>query len=77
MTHESRILAGILLIVLPSVMVGGVSILTLLIGDPAHIENRLRRDLRRVVHAHTGGWLIRALVALRYVDQANLFDLMK
>ena len=34
MTYESRLLADILLIVLPTVMIGGVSILWLLIGDP-------------------------------------------
>ena len=34
MTYESRRLAGILLIVLPTVMISGVSILSLLIGDP-------------------------------------------
>jgi hypothetical protein len=43
MTHESRLLAGILLIVLPSVMVGGVSILSLLIGDPAYMQNPCAR----------------------------------
>jgi hypothetical protein len=77
MTHESRVLAGILLIVLPSVMVGGVSILSLLIGDPAYMENPLRQDLWRAGHAHAGVWLILALVALRYVDEANLSNLMK
>jgi hypothetical protein len=44
MTHESRLLAGILLIVLPSVMIGGVRILSLLIGDPAYMENPLRQE---------------------------------
>jgi len=72
MTHESRRLAGILLIVLPSVMYGGVSILSLLIGDPAYAKNVLRQDLWRAGHAHAGVWLILALVALRYVDEANL-----
>jgi hypothetical protein len=72
MTHESRRLAGILLIVLPSVMFGGVSILLLLIGDPAYAKNALRQDLWRAGHAHAGVWLILALVALRYVDDANL-----
>jgi len=33
MTHESRRLAGILLIVLPTVMFGGLSTLSLLIGE--------------------------------------------
>jgi hypothetical protein len=38
MTHESRRLAGILLIVLPTVMFGGVSLLSLLINDPAYMR---------------------------------------
>src|SRR4029453_15767118 len=77
MTHESRLLAGILLIVLPSVMIGGVSILSLLISDPTYMENPLRQDLWRAGHAHAGVWLILALVALRYVDEANLSNAMK
>lgn len=77
MTRESRLLAGILLIVLPSVMIGGVSILSLLIGDPTYMENPLRQDLWRAGHAHAGVWLILALVALRYVDEANLSNFMK
>lgn len=77
MTHESRRLAGILLIVLPSVMFGGVSILSLLLGDPAYAKNALRQDLWRAGHAHAGVWLILALVALRYVDDATLSDGLK
>src|SRR5512133_4303800 len=77
MTYESRRLAGILLIVLPTVMVGGVSILSLVIGDPTYMENPLRQDLWRAGHAHAGVWLIMALVALRYVDESNLSNVMK
>ena len=77
MTYASRLLAGILLIVLPTVMVGGVSILSLVIGDPTYMENPLRQDLWRAGHAHAGVWLILALVALRYVDEANLSNVMK
>jgi hypothetical protein len=58
MTYESRLLAGILLIALPSVMIGGVSILSLVISDPAYTENSLRQDLWRAGHAHEGVWLI-------------------
>jgi hypothetical protein len=43
MTYESRLLAGIVLIVLPTVMFGGVSILSLLVGDPAYMENPCAR----------------------------------
>ena len=77
MTYASRLFAGILLIVLPTVMVGGVSILSLVIGDPTYMENPLRQDLWRAGHAHAGVWLILALVALRYVDEANLSNVMK
>ena len=72
MTYRSRLLAGVLLIVLPTVMFGGISILSLLIGDPSYTENALRQDLWRAGHAHAGVWLILALVALRYVDEAKL-----
>jgi hypothetical protein len=77
MTYESRLLAGVLLIILPTVMFGGVSILSLLIGDPSYTENPLRQDLWRAGHAHAGVWLIPALVALRYVDEAKLSNAMK
>src|SRR5262249_8085945 len=40
-------------------------------------ENPLRQDLWRAGHAHAGVWLILALVALRYVDEANLSNVMK
>jgi hypothetical protein len=72
MTPETRRLAGILLIVLPTVMFGGVSILRLLIGDSAYMQNPLRQDLWRAGHAHAGVLLILSLVALRYVDDARL-----
>jgi hypothetical protein len=71
MTYESRLLAGILLIILPSVMIGGVSILSLLIGDPAYMQNPLRQDLWRAGHAHAGVRLILALVALRQSVQCH------
>lgn len=74
MSHASRRLAGILLILLPAVAFGGTSILQMLIGDPAYAENQLRQDLWRAGHAHAGVLLILSLVALRYVDEATLPD---
>ncbi|HEY5218342.1 MAG TPA: hypothetical protein VIJ16_00975, partial [Gemmatimonadaceae bacterium] len=72
MTRESRRLAGIVLVVLPTVMYGGVSILRLLVGTPAYMQNPLRQDLWRAGHAHAGVLLILSLVALLYVDEARL-----
>jgi len=45
MSSQSRLVAGILLILLPTVEFGGVSILSLLIGDPEYAQNELRQDL--------------------------------
>jgi uncharacterized membrane protein len=77
MSYESRRLAGILLIVLPTVAFGGVSLLRMLIGDPEYMENELRQDLWRAGHAHAGVLLVLSLVMLRYVDEANLSNRMK
>jgi hypothetical protein len=71
-SRESRVTAGMLLILLPAVVYGGTSILSLLIGDPDYAENQLRQDLWRAGHAHAGVLLILSLVTLRYVDEANL-----
>lgn len=73
----SRRLAGILLVVLPTVAFGGTSLLTLLVNDPAYTANPLRQDLWRAGHAHAGVLLILALVILRYVDEAALSDRTK
>lgn len=77
MSPESRRVAGVLLIVLPSAVIGGVSILTLLVHDPAYLDNPLRQDLWRAGHAHAGVLLILSLLILRYVDEATLTDRVK
>ena len=77
MSPESRRHAGILLVLLPAVAFGGVSILTLLIGDPEYMQNKLRQDLWRAGHAHAGVLLILSLIVLRYVDEAHLSDPLK
>lgn len=72
MSPESRKVAGAILVILPTVMIGGVSILTLLIGTPEYMRNELRQDLWRAGHAHAGVFLVLTLIALRYVDEAVL-----
>jgi hypothetical protein len=71
-SRESRLTAGVLLILLPAVVYGGTSILSLLVGDPDYAKNQLRQDLWRAGHAHAGVLLVLSLVTLRYVDEANL-----
>ena len=54
MSPQSRLVAGIVLIIVPTVEIGGASILSLLIADPAYAQNDLRQDLWRAGHAHAG-----------------------
>src|SRR5918992_6402487 len=77
MSPQSRLVAGIVLIIVPTVEMGGASILSLLMADPAYAQNDLRQDLWRAGHAHGGVWLVLSLVALRYVDEASLSEGIK
>jgi hypothetical protein len=78
MSRESRMLAGILLVVLPTVMFGGLSLLSFLTrGSPGYTDNPLRHDLWRAGHAHAGVYLVLSLVMLRYVDEAVLSPFWK
>lgn len=78
MSEETRRSAGWLIIILPTVIYGGTSLLSLLIetGSSYH-ENPLRRDLWRAGHAHAGILLMLSLVAYLYVDKARLSTGMK
>ena len=78
MSRESRLLAGILLVVIPSVMYGGLTLLGALTGNaPGYTDNPLRHDLWRAGHAHAGVYLVLSLVMLRYVDEAALSPFWK
>jgi hypothetical protein len=78
MSKESRMFAGILLVVLPSVMYGGLTLLYALTrNEPGYNDNPLRHDLWRAGHAHAGVYLVLSLVMLRYVDDAALSSFWK
>jgi drug/metabolite transporter superfamily protein YnfA len=78
MSRELRMLAGILLVVVPSVMYGGLSLLFFLTGHATgYVDNPLRHDLWRAGHAHAGVYLVLSLVMLRYVDEAALSPFWK
>src|SRR5262245_58839372 len=73
MSRESRIFAGALLVILPTVMFGGLSLLHFLTTSAAgYADNPLRHDMWRAGHAHAGVYLVLSLVMLRYVDEAAL-----
>jgi heme/copper-type cytochrome/quinol oxidase subunit 4 len=75
LSTESRILAAILLIAVPTVEFGGLGLLAMLTRrDPGYLENPLRQGMFRAGHAHAGVWLVFALVAMLYVDRAGLSE---
>src|ERR1700738_998333 len=78
MSRESRMFGGVLLVVLPSVMYGGLTLLYSLTRNlPCYNDNPLRHDLWRAGHAHAGVYLVLSLVMLRYVDEAVLSPFWK
>src|SRR5215467_12946512 len=78
MSRDSRMFAGILLVVLPTVMYGGVTILSFILkNSPGFYDNPLRHDLWRAGHAHAGVYLVLSLIMLRYVDEAMLSPFWK
>ena len=69
--------AGVLLIVLPTVMYGGISLLTLLTTGHEYIDNPVRQNLWRAGHAHAGVLLLLSLVSVLLAEHAALSDFWK
>ena len=78
MEEESRKFAGWLIIILPTIIYGGVSLLGLLVDTQSgYIDNPLRQDFFRAGHAHEGILLLLSLVTLKYVDETVLSSGLK
>jgi hypothetical protein len=77
MSRDSRMFAGVLLVVLPTVMYGGLSLLSFLTNNSPGYSNNPLRHLWRAGHAHAGVYLLLSLVMLRYVDEAVLSPFWK
>jgi hypothetical protein len=75
MSEESVRTAGILLVVYPTVVFGGASLLWHWITRrTSYYAHPLRRSLWRAGHAHAGVLLLLSLVAIQLVDHAELGD---
>jgi hypothetical protein len=75
MSDESVRTAGILLVVYPTVVFGGASLLWHWITRrTSYYDHPLRRSLWRAGHAHAGVLLLLSLVAIQLVDHAELGD---
>lgn len=75
MSPSSLSTAGVLLITVPAVAFGGISLLAHIMRDiPGYLDNPVRRGLWRAGHAHAGVLVLFALVAMIYIDQADLSE---
>ena len=73
MSPSSLSTAGVLLITVPTIAFGGLSLLAHIMRDiPGYLDNPVRRGLWRAGHAHAGIMVLFALVAMVYIDQADL-----
>lgn len=73
MTHEARLLCGIILITVPTIQYGGYFLLTSLIDKGSgYMDNPMRQNFFRAGHAHAGVLVILALVCEILADAAVL-----
>jgi hypothetical protein len=73
MTREARIIAGAILLTIPSIQYGGYFLLTSLVDRNSHyMENPLRQNFFRAGHAHAGVFVILSLLCQILADSATL-----
>ena len=73
MTREAKIMAGVILLTVPTIQYGGFFLLTLLINRNSHyMDNALRQNFFRAGHAHAGVFVLFALVCQILADSATL-----
>jgi hypothetical protein len=70
MTNATKLIAGILLIIVPTIEYGGTFLLSLLSGNHPEFTD-FQRSMFRAGHAHAGVLVILALIALLFADQAG------
>jgi hypothetical protein len=75
LSDDSLRTTGILLVVYPTVVFGGASLLWHWITrQTSYYDHPLRRSMWRAGHAHAGVLLLLSLVAIQLVDYADLGD---
>jgi hypothetical protein len=75
MSNASRMLAGFVLITVPTIAFGGSFLLRQIASHaPGYLDNPVRQNLFRAGHAHAGVLVLLTLVGLLYVDAARLSE---
>lgn len=78
LSSASRLVAGLALILIPTVAYGGSAVLQMVLGRiPGYHDNPLRQAFFRAGHAHAGVLILLTLIGLLLVDGAALPDALK
>lgn len=83
LSREARLVSGIILLTVPTIMYGGLTLLGILTGGVAGSApvgltlDETQWALFRAGHAHAGVWVILSLVVQVLLDAANLSPSMK
>lgn len=78
LSREARLVAGILLLTVPTIMFGGLTLVGILTSGTAGLPpgglslNETQRALFRAGHAHAGVWVLLSLVLQVLLDSAAL-----
>ena len=73
MTHEAKLMSGIILITVPTIQYGGYFLLTSLMNkNSGYMENPLRQNFFRAGHAHAGVIVLLSLICQMLADSATL-----
>jgi hypothetical protein len=72
-SNTSKLLAGVILITVPSIEYGGAFLLGMLRrAETGYVDNALRHDLFRAGHAHAGVMVLLSLISQLLADVAIL-----
>ena len=74
-SDASRFVAGLILVLVPTVEIGGAFLLWMVSKRvPGYLDNPVRQALFRAGHAHAGVLVILALVGILYVDRTAMSE---
>lgn len=78
MTADTRMLSGIILLTVPSVIYGGYFLLQVVTGKQERLElTPFQKAMFRAGHSHAGVLILLSLIGLLYVDETSLSEAWK
>lgn len=75
MTYETKLMSGIVLLTVPTIIYGGFFLLQVLTGKQDKLAlTAFQKSMFRAGHAHAGVLVMLALIILLYIDNTQLTD---